>query len=157
MTSDIFLSRLCKTAQTWETPWRALNLLVKAVLEFMNQIFFLTQPWQFNHHRNLVLVISSLAYAPRHLKSLLLFRHSAKSSIAQEERLVASPATCESSEVSRTWHRRCYPHTLNGGLIWCLRRSLSLSIGFSILCHQMLYLLAHFHVSIDWLRNVGEM
>ncbi len=61
---------------------------------------------------------------------LLLFRHSAKSSIAQEEHLATSPI------------RSHLPHEIvvrlnvlkggNGGLIWCLSSSLSLSVGFSI-------------------------
>ncbi len=46
----------------------------------------------------------------------LLFRHSAKSSIAQEERLATSPAALNSSEVTRALSRR----------------SLSLPVGFFI-------------------------
>ncbi len=71
---------------------------------------------------------------------LLLFRHSAMCSIAQEEHLATSPvigdkappATQDSSEVARSLKRYCYPHTGNGGNRWCLSSSLSLSVGFSI-------------------------
>ncbi len=44
----------------------------------------------------------------------------------------APPAAHDISEVSRALHQRCYPHTENGGLIWCLRCSLTLSVVFSI-------------------------
>ncbi len=40
----------------------------------------------------------------------------------------ASPAARNSSEVARALNWRCYPHTGNGGLIWFLSSSLSLSV-----------------------------
>ncbi len=46
---------------------------------------------------------------------LLLFRHSAKISIAQEEWLATSPYRCQSS-TCRALRRRWCPHTENGGL-----------------------------------------
>ncbi len=55
---------------------------------------------------------------------VVVFKHSAKSSIAQEERLVtspcfffdkASPAARDSSGFARAVNLRCEPHTGNGG------------------------------------------
>ncbi len=54
---------------------------------------------------------------------LLLVRHSAKSSIAQEQRLdKAPPSVRDSSEVARAINRRCYPQTGNGGHSWCFEQ-----------------------------------
>ncbi len=39
-----------------------------------------------------------------------------------------APGKCHLSELQVS----CYPHTGNGGHSWCLNRSLSLSVGFSI-------------------------
>ncbi len=65
---------------------------------------------------------------------VMLFRHSAKSLNAQEERLIgdkASPAARGSSEVARAFNRRCYPHTGSSGHSWCLSSSISWPVGFS--------------------------
>ncbi len=63
---------------------------------------------------------------------VFLFRLSAKSLNAQEERLATSPAIRDSSEVARAQNQRCYPHTGNGGHSLCLSSSLSLSVGSSV-------------------------
>ncbi len=44
----------------------------------------------------------------------------------------APPAARYSSEVARALDGRCYSHTGNGELSWCLSSSLPLSVGFSI-------------------------
>ncbi len=76
---------------------------------------------------------------------LLLFRPSAESSNAQDERLATSPNRWQSStyrtqysdEVACALTQRCYPHTKNSGLIWCLSSNPFLSVGFSILDEAM--------------------
>ncbi len=50
----------------------------------------------------------------------LLFRHRARSPVAQEERLAASP------------NQRRYPHNGKSGHCWCLSSSPSWSVGLSI-------------------------
>ncbi len=58
----------------------------------------------------------------------MLFRHSDKISITQEEHLATSPAARDRNEVVRALNL----HTGNGGRIWCLSSNLSLWVGLSI-------------------------
>ncbi len=84
------------------------------------------QYWTMSHYSTFDLILPIYTKMLSLLLLLWLFRHSAKSSIAQEER------ARDGSEVSRAVSRRCYLHTGNVGHSWCLGSSLSLSIGYSI-------------------------
>ncbi len=62
---------------------------------------------------------------------MLSFRHSAKSSVAQNERL-APPAGRDRSEDARAYNQRCHHHTGKGGLNRSLSSISSFSLEFSI-------------------------
>ncbi len=74
-------------------------------------------------------------------KSTSRFGHLCSQSFyTQEERLATSTpagdktpsAALDNSEVARALKQRCYPHNGNGDHNWCLSRSPSLSVGFSV-------------------------